>query len=588
MSGKYKFLAIAVIFALALAACAPAASPTPEAPTPVAQEPAPAATQPPAAEEPPAAEATEEPAAPEPTVPEPASPEPAPERSGGTLRFGLRAADLSSLDPHFATSTQDRTIVDMVFNGLIRYAPGNSASFEPDLATALPEPEMENGAQAWTVQLHQGVMCHPSEGAPAYELTSEDVIYSFEKAADPERSAYAAEYAGMTFAAVDPYTVKISLEAPLSPALFYPKIANYGGGFIVCKGAVEQMTADEFKTHPVGTGPFVFESYTPQVGVELAANESYFRGMPQLDGVELSYIAELTSLELALRSGALDVINGGPDQAWINKMQSVPDIKVDVFGVGEVAIIYLNPSIPPLDILEVRQAIAYTLDRDEFLAVVGGEPFAAKVYSPVPVQFLPGGLTQEELAAEGLDYPTDREKAKELLKEAGFEKGFKLELITSEMTGYKTMYESMQAQLAQVGIETTLQVVDHSSFHSLIRENLNPLVIYIAWRPNADVYLTRFFLSDSIVVTGEKPDTNFSHYDTIDDLILQARSETELEKQVELWKEAQIKILEDMVAYPVQYQNQVYARSDKVEYGHELVSVLALYPGVDETTHFVK
>jgi peptide/nickel transport system substrate-binding protein len=120
--------------------------------------------------------------------------------------------------------------------------------------------------------------------------------------------------------------------------------------------------------------------------------------------------------------------------------------------------------------------------------------------------------------------------------------------------------------------------------HSLIREDVNPIVIYVAWRPNADVYLTRFYHSDSIVVTGAKPDTNFSHYDQIDDLIEGARGELDPEAQIEMWKDAQIKILEDMVAYPLQYQNQVTARHDYVDFGHELKSVLALYAQFTENT----
>jgi peptide/nickel transport system substrate-binding protein len=206
----------------------------------------------------------------------------------------------------------------------------------------------------------------------------------------------------------------------------------------------------------------------------------------------------------------------------------------------------------------------------------------------VPARFLPGGLTREELAPKGLDYPTDREKAKKLLAQAGFPNGFPLEMNTSEMTSYRVLYESMQAQLAKVGIHVNVRMVDHSTMHSLIRKDANPLVIYIAWRPNADVYLTQFFHSDSIVVTGKKPNTNFAHYDKIDDLIERARVETDAAKQVALWKQAQLRILEDMVAYPIQYQNQVYARSAAVDYGHDLVSVLALYPGITEKTRLLK
>jgi peptide/nickel transport system substrate-binding protein len=557
---------------LILAVSCTTTTPTPEPVAPPAQPPAAQPTQAPAQPQPPAEQPT----------PAPVQPQPPAQADRPTLRFGLRTADLNTLDPHFATSTADRTIVDMIFNGLIRYKPGDSSEFEPDLASALPDFEMDGESQVWSFELRQGVMCHPTGSSGAYELTSEDVVFSFEKAANSETSAYSGEYRGMTFEADGPYSVRITLETPLSSALFFPKIAAYGGGFIVCKQHVESVSADDLKTSPVGTGPFMFQSYTPQVGVELLANDDYFRGAPQLAGVSLRYIAELTSLELALRGGELDVINGGPDQAWINKMQNVPGIKVDVFGVGEVAILYFNPNIEPLDNVEVRKAISHALDREEFLAVVGGSPYAEIVYSPVPVAFLPGGMTEQEITSQGLDYAYDPDLARQMLADAGYPNGFTLDVITSEMTGYRTLYESLQYQLSQVGITVNLQVVDHNSFHSMIREDLNPLVIYIAWRPNADVYFTRFFYSAAEVVSGSSPDTNFTHTTDLDDLILEARYETDANRQIELWKEIQVRLMEDAYIYPIQYQNQVYARQDTVDYGHEPVSVLALYPGVNE------
>jgi peptide/nickel transport system substrate-binding protein len=272
------------------------------------------------------------------------------------LRVGQNAADMSSLDPHFATTTEGRALVDMIFNGLIRYKPGDGSfeAMEPDLAEALPDVELVDGLQVWTFKLRQGVMCQPAGAMPAYELTSEDVVYSLEKAANPERSAYAGEYTGMTFEAVDDYTVKITLEQPLSPVLFYPKVANYSGGFIVCKQAVEALGDDKFKTNPVGTGPFMFEQYRPQEKILLMANPDYFRGAPLLDGIEYRYMADITSREAGLLAGELDVINGQPDKAWVDKMvaQGVP---VDVFGVGEVATLHFNTTVEPLDDPAVRR-----------------------------------------------------------------------------------------------------------------------------------------------------------------------------------------------------------------------------------------
>jgi peptide/nickel transport system substrate-binding protein len=513
-----------------------------------------------------------------------ATPEPMEEPK--ILRVGQNAADLSSLDPHFATTTEARGLVDMLFSGLMRYKPGDGSfeMMEPDLAEDFPEMEMtDDGMQVWTFKLRQGVMCHPAGNLEAYELTSEDVVYSLEKSATPETSAYAGEYTGWTVEALDDYTVQITLESPISPVLFYPKVANYSGGFIVCKQAVEALGGDKFKTNPVGTGPFMFESYSPQEKVMLVANPDYFRGAPQIDGVEYRYMADIASREAGLLAGELDVVNGIPDIAWVEKIQGDEGVTVDVFGVGEVATVHFNTSVPPLDDPEVRKALAYALDRDEFLALFG-EPVAENVYSPVPSKFLAGGLTQEEAEGLGLDYAMDRELAKQMLADAGYPDGFELEVITSEMTGYRRIYENMQAQLAEVGVDLSVNVVDHSTMHSQIREDVNPIVVYIAWRPNADVYLTRFFHPDSIVVTGASPDTNFSHYEEIGDAIEGARVVTDADEQVQMWKDAQVQILEDMVAYPLHFQQQVYGRSDAVDYGHDLVSVLALYPGITEQT----
>ncbi len=512
-----------------------------------------------------------------------ATPEPMEEPK--IIRVGQNAADLQSLDPHFATTTEARALVDMIFNGLVRYKPGDGSfeMMEPDLAEELPTAEMVDGQQVWTINLRQGVMCHGPGNLESYELTSADVVYSLEKSATPERSAYAGEYTGMTFEAVDDYTVTITLENPLSPVLFYPKIANYSGGFIVCSQAVEALGDDKFKTNPVGTGPFMFESYSPQEKVTLVANPDYFRGAPQIDGVEYRYMADIASREAGLLAGELDVINGIPDIAWVENIQGQEGVTVDVFGVGEVATVHFNTSVPPLDDPEVRKALAYAMDRDEFLALFG-EPVAENVYSPVPSKFLAGGLTQEEAEELGLAYDVDRDLAQQMLADAGYPDGFELEVVTSEMTGYRRIYENMQAQLAEVGVDLAVNVVDHATMHAQIREDVNPIVVYIAWRPNADVYLTRFFHSDSIVVTGASPDTNFSHIDILDDAIEGARVETDPEAQIQMWKDAQVTILEDMYAYPLQFQQQVYARSNAVDYGHDLVSVLALYTGIDETT----
>ena len=281
---------------------------------------------------------------------------------------------------------------------------------------------------------------------------------------------------------MDDYTVRFTLEKPLSSFLFLPKIVDYAGGFIVCKKAVEAMGDEAFSTHPVGTGPFRFESHTPGEMVRLVANEQYFRGQPLLEGVEVLYLPEFSDRDLGLRSGDLDVIFGSEETEWFEEVKQEQDIIVDVFGVGQVITAHFNTSVEPLDDVRVRKAIAYALDRNEFLDLFA-EGVVANVYSPVPVQFLPGGLTKEEGETLNLNYDVDLEKARQLMAEAGYADGFSLEVVTSERGHYVSNYESLKNQLAEIGIEVKVEVVDHSTMHDIIREDKNPIVIYVAWRP---------------------------------------------------------------------------------------------------------
>jgi peptide/nickel transport system substrate-binding protein len=499
------------------------------------------------------------------------------------LRFGINAADLSTLDPHFASGTQDRAAVDMIFNSLVRFIPGDATQFEADLATEIPEAVMEGDLQTWTFTLRDGVMCHPWEGGEAYELTADDVVASFEKSSNPDTSAYAGDYEGWNFEKVDDSTIKITLENPVSPTLFLPKVANYNGGFVICAKAYESLGLEAFATQPVGTGPFMLSSYTPQTSLELVANDAYFRDAPQLGGVSILYMPDASSRELALQSGELDVISGLPEAQWVERINNDQGFVAEVFGPGEIAFINLNVEHEILSDPLVRQAILHAIDLGEHQALYGS-PVAELVYSIVPAEFMPGGLTQEEAEAAGVLVSYDPDRAIELLAEAGYPDGFELTVVTSEMPAYRANYEVLQAELAEVGIDLNVEVVDHATMHAQIREDVNPIVIYVANRPNADLFLTQFFHSDSIVVSGASPVTNFSHYSGIDDLIEQARAEADPVAQEELWKQANIQLQQDVAGIPLHYQLQVYARTPNVDYGHDLVSVLALYPGFDETT----
>ncbi len=435
------------------------------------------------------------------------------------LHYAVKHGNVSTLDPHRATGSQDLMSVEMMFNGLVRYRPGNVSveTIEPDLAKSIPAPKVQpDGKQVWVFNLREGVYCHPYGGKQGYEMTSEDVVFSLNRAADSKKSAFSGEYAGMTVEALDKYTVKITLDKPISPTLFLPKVANRFGGLIVPKKAVMEIGEDAFKTHPVGTGPFMFSSVKQMEKLVLVRHPKYFRGGAKLAEVDLYYMPDVSSRELGLQKGELDIIEGPRDQAWGKKMDAIPGVVVDAVGSSETVVAHFNMTKKPLDNLKVRQAIACALDRKEFVTYYG-DRIASPIYSPVPLKGMVGGLAKEEAAKAGALYEPDLTKAKKLLAEAGFPNGFSIDVFTSESDSYKGAYELMQAQLRKVGINLNLSVVDHPTFHKRIREDLDPIVVYLSGRPNADNILTHFFDSNSIVATGKKPIVNFSHFGAVEE-----------------------------------------------------------------------
>jgi peptide/nickel transport system substrate-binding protein len=498
------------------------------------------------------------------------------QEDGTVLRIVMNVSDIANLHPHYATTTQDRAIVDMVFNALIRFVPGTSTEFEADLATEMPTAtENEDGTQTWSFTIRDDVMIHATDGVESAALTVDDVLFSFESVSNPEMSAYAGDYEGWTFAVGDDGTFQITVPQAISENLFLPKVANYSGGYVIPQAPFEAIGADGFITNPVGTGPFTFVSHTPQNNVMLTAHADFFRGAPQLGGVEVRFIADATSRELALQSGDVDVIYGLPEAQWAERMNGMDGITADVFGVGEVVWINLDTEHEILQDPLVREAIFLAVDRNNHIAL-NGEPVAMPVYSVVPHDLMPGGLTEEEANDAGVNPAPDLDRAKELLAEAGYPDGFEMDLISSEQTGYRQNYEVLAEEMRQIGITVNLEVVQHAAMHELIREGRNPITIYIAFRPTADTYLTQFFSTDGGV-------TNFSKF-TVDDLRDQARAETDADAQAEIWKQAAIEIQSNYAAMGLMYQNLVYARSERVDYGHELQAVVQLYPGIDETT----
>ncbi|HEX2724370.1 MAG TPA: ABC transporter substrate-binding protein, partial [Beijerinckiaceae bacterium] len=475
---------------------------------------------------------------------------------------------INQLDPHRLTTTQDKPLTAWVFNGLVRFKPGsaNLEALEPDLAERW---ESTPDKLTWTFHLRKGVKFHGDYG----ELTADDVVFSLKRAGDQKSSSFYADYAAVeTVEAVDPYTVRIKLKQAV-PA-FLGLVTNYHGGFVVSRKAVEKL-GENFRLNPIGTGPFKFEVYKPNESVTFVANKDYFRGAPKIDRIVYRLIPADSARDLAFSSGELDVVYGRQDQKWVERMKKEKGIEVVVLRPAELALLHLNSTMKPLDDKRVRQAIAHAISQKQIVS------FKGDLTADPPVSIVPAGYLG---TAEVPLLPHDVNKAKALLKEAGFSGPVVVKSVQSSLPSMLSTSQVLQSQLKQVGIDLQLEVVDHQTFHANIRKDLSGAVYYTAARfPVADVYLTQFFHSRAIVGTPTAV-TNFSHCSVADKEIEAARIEADPAKQKELWATAQRKIVDEVCAVPLFEQLQVWAYKSNVDFGYKLTDAIHLGPVITEAT----
>jgi peptide/nickel transport system substrate-binding protein len=488
-----------------------------------------------------------------------------------SLIVAAATADVGKLDPHQTAQGADKGMLNWMFSALVRIRPGQSSPdfIEPDLAESWTS--SASGTE-WTFKIRAGVQCHHGYG----EFTAEDAAFSLKRAASKETSIFAGDFAVIeSVTAADKSTLTIKLKSAIPSLLGL--VSNYHGGLMVCKKAAEEMGAN-FVKKPVGTGPFMFAEYQPQQFVKLAAHKGYFRGAPQLEEITYRFIQSDATRDLAFRSGEVDMMFGQQTDAWAKRMRGTAGVKVVAMEPAELSNLYLNIKAKPLDDLRVRRAILMAIDRKAIAQFLGGEANRVPA-SVVPIGNL--GTAQQEL-------PYDPEQAKKLLAEAGHPNGVTVKSIQSTHPALLRIGQAVQGQLQKVGVKLELETVDHPTYHAQIRKDLSPVTLYQAARfPVADVYLTQFFHSRSIVGTPAAI-INTSHCAVADKEIEAARVEPDVAKQKAFWAEAQKKIMAEICAVPLVESLVLWAWKDTLDLGYDLVGSLNLVPHVTEKTRFVK
>ncbi len=488
--------------------------------------------------------------------------------SGGDIVFGT-AADPVVLDGALVSDGESLRAIDQIYESLVSLKPGTT-ELEPGLAESW---EISDDGLSYTFTLRQGVTFH--DGEP---FNAEAVCYNFDRwynfsgpLQNPSASYYwqtvfggFAEYDPDSGAPEDSYydsceapdesTAVINLTKPSSAILGALSLSNFS---IASPKALEEYgandgTVDEdgvfqptgtFGTeHPIGTGPFKFDSWERGTRLTLVRNDDYWGEPANLDSLVFTPIPDNAARLQALQAGDIQ----GYD---LVEPQDIPTIEGDsnlqildrpAFNVGYVGI---NQAIPPMDKLEVRQAIAHGLDRQGVVdAFYGGR-------GNVATQFMPPEVIG--YADDVTTYEYDPEMSKQLLQDAGLTLPVEIEfwypsdVSRPYMPDPKRNFEAFKASLEQSGFKVTPKTAPWSPDYLGQVDEGNAQVYLLGWTGDfgdPDNFVGTFFQT-------AQPAWGFENQD-IFDILNEAETETDLDARTQLYEEANRMIMDFLPGVP--------------------------------------
>ena len=381
------------------------------------------------------------------------------------LVIGSQMASFPSLDTGAITTAGyegQRLIGNLVYEGLTKRDvsdPDAPAGVAPALAASW---EISDDGLLYTFELQEGVTFHDDA-----EWNADALIYNIERYIDESNPNYdpvlITYYAVLEYVEsvekVDDMTVAFQLNQPF--AFFLADLYNV---YFASPESLEEDGAAGQAKNPVGTGPFVFDSLAENQTISFVRNDDYWGTVPELDRLTVELIPDPAARTAALRSGRVD---------WIEAAQ--PDDFASLESAGFVTTgksfdwewsWQLMTGEKPFDDIRVRQAMNYAIDREAI-----AEDLLHGTATPAYQMFAPASLYYDE--ADDI-YSYDPDRARQLLAEAGYPDG--LEVTVGYITAgsgamqAKAMNEALQAQLAEVGIDVTLDPVDFSGMYGRLGE----------------------------------------------------------------------------------------------------------------------
>ena len=394
-------------------------------------------------------------------------------KRGGTL--SLRLWDPPHFDPHLTISYKTHILHTFSHSRLLKPKAGPGVGpgtfpLEGDLAESWTQPN----ETTYVFKLRKGVRWHNKPPINGRELTADDVVYSVERFRTIKGNANAYMLSSLDkVEAPDKYTVKFTLKEPY--VWFLDMLANPMAVAIVAKECVEKFGDLKKSESVVGTGPWMFDSYRPNVGYTLVRNPNYFvPGLPYIDRVEVTVDEDNASRMAAFIAGKYDL--GWENPGIINRVdwvqikdtlkQKRPRLQTAEFPSNVMSHISMRTDQKPFSDPRVRQAMSLAIDRQ---AILDATAEGVGVFNPpVPAALKEWSLPVPQLGEGTKYYKHDPKEAKRLLGQAGYPNGFPASICFTTY-GSTILVDAAQLilkNLKDVGIDSKLDQKEYGAYIS--------------------------------------------------------------------------------------------------------------------------
>ncbi len=358
---------------------------------------------------------------------------------GGDLVIANNA-DAQSMNNTTVFDNDSIWIFEQIFQPLYTVTNDGKGTI-PYLATSY---KMSANKKKYTFTLRKGVEF--STGKP---MTSADVKFSIDQNRKAAQGWGYIDTAIKSVQAPSPDTVVINLKFPWAPlvadlSLFCNDVVpnNYGG-----------ETEAQFYQHPIGTGPFMWDSWHKGSALKLVRNPHYWEpGKPYLDSVTFTDVPSDNTRELQLKGGQAN-IDEFPAWSTVASLKSTPGVTMNLFNSTQTNYLAFNENVKPFQDVHVRRAISLAINRAALVkAVLYGNGKPANSLFPPQVPFY-------DANAGGLQYNPAQAKAE--MAKSSVPKGFTTTiLIGSGNSDYQTISTILQSELKPLGINVKIQQLD--------------------------------------------------------------------------------------------------------------------------------